>query len=149
MSKFNLIAHQAAHVVILELEGMITFGEGSVALRQAIHHLIKEERTNILLSLAKVHAIDSAGLGELVSAFVTVQRAGGQLKLLKVTEGVQDLMALTKILTVFEIYDDELAALNSFSLGGDYKLVPYDGDINWSDKDEDERMLHWTKSQIR
>ncbi|CAN5163851.1 hypothetical protein BH18ACI2_BH18ACI2_30690 [soil metagenome] len=147
MSKFNLTAHQAGHVVLLDFEGMITFGEGSVALRQAIRHLITEGRTNILLSLAKVHAIDSAGLGELVSAFVTVQRAGGQLNLLKVTEAVQDLMALTKILTVFEIYDDELAALNSFSLGDDYILVPYDGEISWAD--EDVRMLNWTKTPAR
>lgn len=149
MSKFNLTAHQAGHVVILELEGMITFGEGSVALRQAVHSLLTEERTNILLSLAKVHGIDSAGLGELVSAFVTVQNAGGQLKLLKVTEGVQELMTLTKILTVFEIYDDELVALNSFSLGEGYKLVPYDGEISWADADEDERMLNWTGTRTR
>lgn len=145
MSKFKITEHQAGHVIILEVEGAILIGEGSVELRHTIQRLVAEGKKNLLASLGKVRFIDSAGLGELVSAFVMVRRAGGQLKLTKVAEGVQDLLALTKIVTVFEIYEDELDALNSFPLSDDYKLVPYDGGINWDNADEDERLYRWTK----
>jgi anti-sigma B factor antagonist len=96
------------------MEGKVTIGEGSVALRSAIRRLIEEGKKKILLNLAGVGYVDSSGIGELVSSFTTINREGGQLKLLKLTQKIQDLLGITKLLTVFDVYDDEAAALNSF-----------------------------------
>ncbi|PYS78412.1 MAG: anti-sigma factor antagonist, partial [Acidobacteria bacterium] len=96
------------------LEGKITIGEGSVSLRSAIRRLIEEGKKKILLNLAGVGYVDSSGIGELVSSYTTIQREGGQLKLLKLTQKIKDLLTITKLLTVFDVYDDEAEALNSF-----------------------------------
>ena len=114
MAELNIEEQQAGEVTILDLEGRITIGEGAVALRSAIRRLIEEEKKKILLNLAQVKLIDSSGIGELVSSFAAVSRAGGQLKLIYVGNNIQDLLSLTKLLTVFEIYDDELSALNDY-----------------------------------
>lgn len=114
MAELNIRERQAGDVTILDLEGKITIGEGSVSLRGAIRRLIEEGKKKILLNLGGVGYVDSSGIGELVSSFTTIQREGGQLKLLNLTQKIQDLLAITKLLTVFDTYDDESSALNSF-----------------------------------
>jgi len=98
----------------LDLSGRITLGEGSVQLRDAIRDLIGKGQRRILLDLGEVNYIDSSGLGELVSAFTTAKNQGANLKLLKLTKKVHDLLQLTKLYTVFDIYDDEASAIASF-----------------------------------
>ena len=114
MAELNIKERQAGDVTVLDLEGKITIGEGSVALRNAIRRLIDEGKKKILLNLARVSYVDSSGIGELVSSFTTINREGGQLKLLNLTQKIQDLLAITKLLTVFDTYDDESSALNSY-----------------------------------
>jgi anti-sigma B factor antagonist len=101
-------------VTVLELSGRITLGEGSVQLRDAIRDLISKGQRRILLDLGDVNYIDSSGLGELVSAYTTARNQGATLKLLKLTKKVHDLLQLTKLYTVFDIYDDEASAIASF-----------------------------------
>ncbi|MGB8510728.1 MAG: STAS domain-containing protein [Pyrinomonadaceae bacterium] len=114
MAELNIRERQAGDVTVLDMEGKITIGEGSVALRSAIRRLIEEGRKKILLNLAGVGYVDSSGIGELVSSYTTINREGGQLKLLNLTQKIQDLLAITKLLTVFDTYDEEAAALNSY-----------------------------------
>jgi len=102
-------------IVILDLSGRITLGEGSVQLRDAIRDLVAQGQKNILLNLGDVNYIDSSGIGELVSAFTTVKNQGGQLKLLNLTKKVHDLLQITKLYTVFDIKDDEASAVGSFA----------------------------------
>ncbi len=102
-------------VVILDLSGRITLGEGSVQLRDAIRDLVAQGQKNILLNLGDVNYIDSSGIGELVSAFTTVKNQGGQLKLLNLTKKVHDLLQITKLYTVFDVKDDEASAIGSFT----------------------------------
>ena len=99
---------------VLDLNGRITLGEGSVQLRDAIRDLIGKGQKKILLNMAEVNYIDSSGLGELVSAYTTVKNQGAGLKLLKLTKKVHDVLQLTKLYTVFDIYDDEASAIASY-----------------------------------
>ena len=115
MAELNISERQAGDVTILDLNGKVTLGEGSVALRTAIRRLLGEGKNKILLNLAGVGYIDSSGIGELVSSFTAVNKEGGQLKLLKLTQKIQDLLAITKLLTVFDVFDDEGEALGSYS----------------------------------
>ncbi len=101
-------------VTVLDLSGRITLGEGSVQLRDAIRDLIGKGQKRILLDLGEVSYIDSSGLGELVSAYTTARNQGAALKLLKLTKKVHDLLQLTKLYTVFDIYDDEASAIASY-----------------------------------
>ena len=101
-------------VTVLGLSGRITLGEGSVQLRDAIRDLISKGQKGILLDLGDVNYIDSSGLGGLVSAYTTARNQGATLKLLKLTKKVHDLLQLTKLYTVFDIYDDEASAIASF-----------------------------------
>ncbi len=101
-------------VTVLDLNGRITLGEGSVQVRDAIRDLIGKGQKRILLDLGEVNYIDSSGLGELVSAYTTVKNQGASLKLLKLTRKVHDLLQLTKLYTVFDIYNDEASAIASF-----------------------------------
>jgi len=114
MAELNISERQAGDVTVLDLGGRITIGEGSVTLRSAIKRLIEEGKKKILLNLGRVSYVDSSGIGELVSSFTTINREGGQLKLLNLSQKIQDLMTITKLHTVFDVYDDETAALNSF-----------------------------------
>jgi anti-sigma B factor antagonist len=114
MAELNIRERQAGDVTVIDMEGKITIGEGSVAVRGAIRRLLEEGKKKILLNLAGVSYVDSSGIGELVSSFTTINREGGQLKLLNLTQKIQDLLAITKLLTVFDVYDDEATALNSF-----------------------------------
>jgi anti-sigma B factor antagonist len=114
MAELNIAERQAGDVTILDMDGKVTIGEGSVALRTTIRRLISEGKKNILLNLGGVGYVDSSGIGELVSSFSSVHREGGTLKLLNLTEKIQDLLAITKLLTVFDVFEDEGAALGSF-----------------------------------
>ena len=114
MAELNIKERQAGDVTILDMDGKITIGEGSVAVRSAVRRLIEEGKKKILLNLSGVGYVDSSGIGELVSSFTTINREGGQLKLLNLTQKIQDLLAITKLLTVFDVYEDESTALNSF-----------------------------------
>jgi anti-sigma B factor antagonist len=102
-------------VTILDLKGKITLGEGDEALREKINQLISQGRKRILLNLAEVPYIDSAGLGEVVRTYTTVSRQGGQLKLVNLTKRITDLLSITKLLTVFEAFESESEALKSYS----------------------------------
>lgn len=115
MADINISERQAGDVTIVDLDGKVTIGEGSVALRTTIRRLLGEGKTKILLNLAGVGYIDSSGIGELVSSFTAVKKEGGTLKLLNLTQKIQDLLAITKLLTVFDVYEDEASALSSFS----------------------------------
>jgi anti-sigma B factor antagonist len=102
-------------VTILDLKGKITLGEGDEALREKINQLIGQNKKRILLNLAEVPYIDSAGLGEVVRTYTTVSRQGGQLKLVNLTKRITDLLSITKLLTVFEAFESESEALKSYS----------------------------------
>lgn len=101
-------------VVVLDMSGRITLGESSARLRELVRGLLNQGRNNILLNLGDVSYIDSSGLGELVASFTTVKNHGGQLKLLNLTKKVHDLLQVTKLFTVFEVHDNEAAAIQSF-----------------------------------
>jgi len=113
MMKAN--TRQIEGVTIVDLNGRITLGEGSVVLRDTVRNLLADDRKKILLNLADVTYIDSSGIGELVSAYTQVKNQGGDLKLLNLTKKVHDLLQITKLYTVFEIADDEAKAIKSFS----------------------------------
>jgi anti-sigma B factor antagonist len=108
-----LKARRLDDVVILDLSGRITIGEGTVVLREQIQRLLANGDRKFLLNLADVDYIDSSGLGELVTAFTTVRNHQGQLKLLNLTRRVQDLLQITKLLTVFEAFNNETEALKT------------------------------------
>lgn len=102
-------------VMILDLKGKVTLGEGDEVLKDKINSLILQGHKKMLLNLADVPYIDSAGLGEIVRTYTTVSRQGGQLKLVNLTKRITDLLMITKLLTVFETFDNEQEALKSFS----------------------------------
>ena len=114
MAELNIDERQAGDVTVLDMSGKITIGEGSVALRTAIRRLLEEGKKRILLNLAQVSYIDSSGIGELVSSYTAINKEGGQLKLLNLTQKLQDLLTITKLLTVFDVYESEADALNSY-----------------------------------
>jgi anti-sigma B factor antagonist len=102
-------------VTVVDVSGRITLGEGCTQLRELIRDQLGKGNKNILLNLADVTYIDSSGIGELVSGFTGVARQGGALKLLNLTKKVHDLLQITKLYTVFDIYDDEAKAISSFA----------------------------------
>ena len=104
----------AGPVTVVDLSGRITLGDGSALLRKTIRGLLQDERKKILLNLADVDYIDSSGIGELVSGFTAVKNQSGELKLLQLTKKVRDLLQITKLYTVFDIYTDENTAIRSF-----------------------------------
>jgi anti-sigma B factor antagonist len=114
MAELDIKERQAGDVTILDMNGKVTIGEGSVALRSAIRRLLEEGKKKILLNLAGVGYIDSSGIGELVSSYTAINKENGQLKLLNLTQKLQDLLAITKLLTVFDVYENESDALNSY-----------------------------------
>ena len=103
------------NVTVLDVKGKLTLGEGDELLKDKINSLVQQERKSILLNLEGVPYIDSAGLGEIVRTYTTVSRQGGKLKLVHLTKRIQDLLSITKLLTVFETFDSEQEALASFS----------------------------------
>ena len=106
---------ESGDVLILDLTGRITLGEEAASLRDTLREQIDSGRKNILLNLAEVTYIDSSGLGQLVGSFATVTSRGGQLKLLNLQKRLHELMQVTKLITVFEVYATEAAALRSFA----------------------------------
>jgi len=102
-------------VVVLDLKGKITLGEGDELLKDKVNSLVNQGHKKIVLNLADVPYIDSAGLGEVVRTYTTVSRQGGSLKLLNLTKRITDLLSITKLLTVFETFDSENEAVRSFS----------------------------------
>lgn len=110
----SIASREVDGVTVLDLSGRITLGEGSVQLREAIRDLISKGSKNILLNMSDVNYIDSSGLGELVSAFTTAKNQSASLKLLGLTKKVKDVLQLTKLYTVFDIYDDEASAIASY-----------------------------------
>jgi len=102
-------------VTVLDCSGKITLGEGTMAVRNSVREILKNGGMKIILNLGDVNYIDSSGIGELVSSYTTVTNGGGQLKLLNLTNKIQELLAITKLLTVFQVYNDERAAVASFS----------------------------------
>ena len=105
---------QVDGVTIVDLNGRIVLGEATTALRELLQNLVSQGQKQILLNLAEVSYIDSSGLGALVSGFTTLKGQEGNLKLLNLTKKVQDLLQITKLLTVFEVYSDEATAVQSF-----------------------------------
>jgi anti-sigma B factor antagonist len=101
-------------VTMLDISGKITLGEGTMAVRNTVREVIKNGGKKIVLNLSDVNYIDSSGIGELVSSYTTVTNQGGQLKLLNLTKKIQELLAITKLLTVFQVFDSEQAAIASF-----------------------------------
>jgi len=101
-------------VLILDVEGKITIGKGDIALREAVHKALDDGARKLVIRLAEVSTIDSSGVGELVSAFTTVTNRGGKLKLLNLPPKVNDILQITQLITVFEVYDNEAEAVASF-----------------------------------
>jgi anti-sigma B factor antagonist len=114
MAELNISERQVGDVTVLDMDGKITIGEGSVALRTAIRRLLEEGKKKILLNHSRVGYIYSSGIGVLFSSYTAINNAGGQLKLLNLTKKLQDLLTITKLLTVFDVYENEEEALNSF-----------------------------------
>jgi anti-sigma B factor antagonist len=113
----NLYIHERREgdVAVLDLRGRIRISGGTLALHRSIRCLVDEGKTKILLNLAGVTHIDSTGLGELISSYVTLSNKGGRIKLVHLTERLQDIMTITKLVTVFDVYDNEADALASFT----------------------------------
>lgn len=110
----QITERQAEGITILEIQGKILMGEGDVAIKRKIDELIAKDVKNIVLNLAHVPYMDSSGLGELIRCYTTVRKSGGVMKLAHVTEKIVDLLTITKLITVFEYFDTEAKALESF-----------------------------------
>ena len=114
MAQLDVSERQAGDVTVLDLSGEVRLGDSSVALRDSIRKLADTGKKKLLLNLAGVKYVDSTGIGELIASYATVTRQGGQLKLLNLTDRIQNLLVITKLLTVFDSYDNESEALKSF-----------------------------------
>ncbi len=110
----TIVSHEVEGVPVLDLKGRITLGEGSVQIRDTIRDLVGKGHKSILLNLGDVNYIDSSGLGELVTAYTTAKNQGAELKLLNLSKKVHDLLQLTKLYTVFDVYNDETIAIAAF-----------------------------------
>ena len=111
----KLTTRQVGDVTVVDVAGRITLGEGSSILRDSMRDLVSKGQKKVLLNLSDVNYIDSSGIGELVSGFTTITNAGGQLKLLGLTNRVKDLLQITKLYTVFDVHEDEAHAVRSFT----------------------------------
>jgi len=111
----KLTTRKVGDVTVIDAVGRITLGEGSSSFRDTIRNLVANGEKKLLLNLGGVTYIDSSGIGELVSGYTTLTNQGGQLKLLNLTKRIQDLLQITKLYTVFEVFDDEAAGVRSFS----------------------------------
>jgi anti-sigma B factor antagonist len=114
-ASMKLSMRKNGDVVVIDLEGKILLGEGDVEIKRAVDDLLKKGNTNILLNLAKVPYIDSAGLGEIIRCFTSLRRRNGSLKLLSPNPRIIDLLSITNLLNVFDWYNDESSALKSFT----------------------------------
>lgn len=114
MSTLNINERRNGSVVILDLKGNIRIGKDNLDIHQALRQLVEKGEKNVLINLAEVNHIDSSGLGELVAGYTTLQKSDGNLKLLNLTLKVNELMMITKLLTVFEVFENEAEAVKSF-----------------------------------
>jgi anti-sigma B factor antagonist len=105
---------ETGSITLVDLSGRIALGEGSALLRKTVRDILDSGRVKIILNLGDVNYIDSSGIGELVSGFTAVRNRGGELKLLNLTKKIHDLLQITKLFTVFDVYSDESAAVSSF-----------------------------------
>jgi anti-sigma B factor antagonist len=115
MAALQIAERQVGRVTVLDLWGQITIGEASETFRSTIKELVDSGRTNVLLHLGGVYQVDSCGLGTLVATSLSLRKSGGDLKLVQLSERVENLMVITKLLTVFDAYKDEAAAVESFN----------------------------------
>ena len=111
----KLSSRQVGDVTVVDAAGRITLGEGATTFRDTIRDLATKGNKKLLVNLSEVSYIDSSGIGEMVSGFTTVTNHGGQLKLLGLSKRVRDLLQITKLYTVFEVFDDEASAVRSFA----------------------------------
>lgn len=111
---FRGTCREVNDITIVDFSGRITLGEGSSTVRTTVHELVDKGHRKIVFNLGEVDYIDSAGLGELVGAHATVRKAGGELKLIRLTEHVRDVIQITRLFTVFDVQPDERAAIRSF-----------------------------------
>ncbi|HEX8737080.1 MAG TPA: STAS domain-containing protein [Pyrinomonadaceae bacterium] len=116
MTNLNITERHSDNLIILDLDGKIKLGEGCNELHKALRSLIEKGEKKVLLNLEKVSFIDSSGLGELVSGYAAFKRTGGEMKLLHLSPGVHQLMTLTKLLTVFDVYENETIAVENFDI---------------------------------
>ena len=114
MNNLNIAERRIDSVVILDLEGKIRLGEGNLELHESLRRLVETGEKKVLLNLGQVSNIDSSGLGELIAGYATLQKNGGDLKLFNLTDRVSELMMITKLLTVFEVFGSETEAIESF-----------------------------------
>jgi anti-sigma B factor antagonist len=114
MAALQIAERQVGDVTVLDLWGQITIGDASETLRTTIKQLIENGQTRVLLHLGGVYQVDSSGLGSLVAVYTGLQKCGGDLKLVRLSERLESLMVMTKLLTVFDTYNDEDVALESF-----------------------------------
>ena len=110
----NMEIRKVGDVQIMDWKGKITLGAETMAIRNTVRDIVKGGGKKLILNLGEVNYIDSSGVGELVSTYTTVTNADGQLKLLNLTKKIRELLAITKLLTVFDVYESEQAALDSF-----------------------------------
>ncbi len=110
----EIVERTVNDVTVLDLKGKMTLGEGDELLKDKINSLLASGKKKLLLNLEAVPYIDSAGLGEVVRTYTTVSRQGGSLKLLNLTKRIEDLLSITKLLTVFDTYDNEADAVKSY-----------------------------------
>ena len=110
----NANIRKIGDVQIVDWKGKITLGEETMAVRNTVRDIVTGGGKKLILNLGEVNYIDSSGVGELVSTYTSVTNSGGQLKLLSLTKKIRELLAITKLLTVFDVYDDEQAAISSF-----------------------------------
>lgn len=114
MAALQIAERQVGDVTVLDLWGQITLGDACETLRATIKQLIEAGHTRVLLHLGGVHQVDSSGLGSLVAVYTGLQKCGGDLKLVRLNERLENLMVMTKLVTVFDTYADEAVALESF-----------------------------------
>ena len=111
----KLSTRKMANVIIIDVDGKIVLGEGDVEIKKTVDNLLEKGNKNFLLNLAKVPYLDSAGLGEIIRCFTALRRSGGNFKLLSPNRRIIDLLTITKLLDVFDTYDNEFVAVASFS----------------------------------
>ena len=112
--KLHATPRESSGVVIIDLSGRVTLGEGSALLRETLRDLLDKGHRKMVLNFADVDYIDSSGIGELITGYTTVRRAGGELKLLNLTKRVNDILQITRLYTVFDIHNEEESAVASF-----------------------------------
>lgn len=116
MDNLNITQRQNKNVTVLDLEGQIRLGTANIKLRETLRELAGQGKHNVLINLANVAQIDSSGLGELVGGYVSIKKSGGEIKLLHLNSRVQELMVITKLYTVFDVYENEDEAVASFQI---------------------------------